>query len=474
MIHLKSKNPKVLVVGDLMIDNYLWGKANRISPEAPVQIVDIDEESAVLGGAGNVMNNLLSLGASVSAASVIGKDENGENLLGMLESVGINTHMVLMQEGRKTSKKSRLMAAHQQVIRFDSESKESIDQASEDELLILLQNSIDSFDIVLLSDYKKGVLTPSFTEALIVLAKHHGKKVLVDPKGNDYSKYRGATLITPNKKEASLAAGIEIVDAQSLKIAGEFLRNDLLLDASVITLSEEGMAIFDEFGTVNIKATAKEVYDVTGAGDTVLATLGFGLAAGVNLLEAAKMANAAAAVVVGKLGSATVCIDEIIAYESTQHHQEIDQKICTFENIEKKIVMQKGLGKKIVFTNGCFDILHRGHVEYLKASRAEGDILVLGLNADSSVRKLKGDSRPVVSEDDRAYILSALSFIDYVVIFDEETPYELIKLIKPDILTKGADYEGKEVVGSDIAGVVKLIDFVEGKSTTKTIEKIRS
>jgi D-beta-D-heptose 7-phosphate kinase/D-beta-D-heptose 1-phosphate adenosyltransferase len=252
------------------------------------------------------------------------------------------------------------------------------------------------------------------------------------------------------------------------------LKSELLLEASVITLSEEGMAIFDEFGTTKISATAKEVYDVTGAGDTVLATLGFGIASGMDLIASAKMANAAAAVVVGKLGSATVTLDEIIAYESAQHHQEIDESICTFDTIKAKIEREKSLGKKVVFTNGCFDILHRGHVEYLKASRAQGDILVVGVNADSSVRRLKGESRPVVSEDDRAYILSALGFVDYVVIFCEDTPYDLIKIVRPHVLTKGADYEGKEVVGSDIADEVKLISFVEGKSTTKTIEKIRS
>ena len=472
MIHLKNVSPRVLVIGDLMIDYYLWGKCERISPEAPVQVVEVQNESAVLGGAGNVMNNLLSLGAQVDACAVIGDDEVARELYALLDATSVNREMVIAQPGRKTSKKSRVIASHQQVIRFDKESKEDIDGASEAKLLAMIGERIGSYDVVLLSDYKKGVLTQSLTQAVIKLAKGAGKPVLVDPKGDDYSKYTGATLITPNKKEASMAAKVEIVDRDSLVRAGEHLKKSLALDACVITLSEDGMAIFQETMT-KIDATAKEVYDVTGAGDTVLATLGFAIAAGKPLIEAAQMANSAAAVVVGKLGSATVTIDEIIAYEGTIHHCEISSKVKSFTQIEETVADLKAQGKKVVFTNGCFDILHRGHVEYLKRSKAEGDILVVGLNSDASVKRLKGESRPVVCEDDRAYILAALGIVDYVVVFEEDTPYELIKKVVPDILTKGADYEGKEVVGSDIAKEVKLIQFVDGRSTTTTINKIR-
>lgn len=473
MIHLKNVSPKVLVIGDLMIDYYLWGKCERISPEAPVQVVEVQKESAVLGGAGNVMNNLLSLGAQVDACAVIGDDEVAQELFALLDAAKVTREMVISQPGRKTSKKSRVIASHQQVIRFDKESKEDIDGKSEAKLLGMISERLGSYDVVLLSDYKKGVLTESLTQAVIKLAKEAGKPVLVDPKGDDYSKYSGATLITPNKKEAATAARTEITDRESLIKAGEHLKSSLGLDACVITLSEDGMAIFEEKMT-KIDATAKEVYDVTGAGDTVLATLGFAIAAGKPLIEAAKMANSAAAVVVGKLGSATVTIDEIIAYEGTIHHCEISSKVQSFAQIETTVADLKSEGKKIVFTNGCFDILHRGHVEYLKRSKAEGDVLVVGLNSDASVRRLKGESRPVVCEDDRAYILAALGIVDYVVVFEEDTPYELIKRVIPDILTKGADYEGKKVVGSDIAKEVKLIQFVDGRSTTTTINKIRA
>lgn len=472
MIHLKNVSPRILVIGDLMIDYYLWGRCDRISPEAPVQVVEVERESAVLGGAGNVMNNLLSLGAQVDACSVIGDDEVAGELLGLLDAAAVNRAMVIAQPGRKTSKKSRVVASHQQVIRFDTESKEDIDTASEARLLEMIESQIKMYDVILLSDYKKGVLTATLTQAVIALAKRAGKPVLVDPKGDDYGKYGGATLITPNKKEASIAAKTEIKDRKSLLAAGEQLKQTLNLDACVITLSEDGMAIFEETMT-KIDATAKEVYDVTGAGDTVLATLGFAIAAGKSLIEAAKMANSAAAVVVGKLGSATVTIDEIIAYEGTIHHCEISSKIKSFAQIETEAQTLKSEGKKVVFTNGCFDILHRGHVEYLKRSKAEGDVLVVGLNSDASVKRLKGESRPVVCEEDRAYILAALGIVDYVVVFEEDTPYELIKKVRPDVLTKGADYEGKTVVGSDIAGEVKLITFVDGRSTTTTINKIR-
>ncbi len=473
MLHLKNHSPKILVIGDLMIDYYLWGKCERISPEAPVQVVEIERESAVLGGAGNVLNNLLSLGAQVSACSVIGEDANAEELCGLLDASGIERSMILRQSGRKTSKKSRVVASHQQVIRFDKESKEDISAASQAALIAQVEKRLGEFDAVLLSDYHKGVLTEALTRKVVALIRAAGKPVLVDPKGDDYSKYTGATLITPNKKEASIASRIAIRDDASLKEAGELLKNSLKLDACVITLSEDGMAIFEEEMT-KIGATAKEVYDVTGAGDTVLATLGFALAAGQSLLEAAKLANSAAAVVVGKLGSATVTIDEIIAYEGSLHHCEISEKIKRFEAIGETVAELKKRKKRVVFTNGCFDILHRGHVEYLRESRAQGDVLVVGVNSDASVKRLKGESRPVVGEEDRAYILAALGIVDYVVIFDEDTPYELIKQVRPHVLTKGADYEGKEVVGSDIADEVRLIRFVDGKSTTKTIEKIRS
>jgi D-beta-D-heptose 7-phosphate kinase/D-beta-D-heptose 1-phosphate adenosyltransferase len=453
-----------------MIDHYLWGACDRISPEAPVPVIDVREESEILGGAGNVINNLQALGAVVSVASVVGEDENGRRLKAMLEEIEVNTEALILQKGRSTTRKSRVIASHQQVLRFDSETKEAIDRSTAAELLSRIESAISDFDIVLLSDYGKGVLEESFTASLIELAGSEGKMVLVDPKGRDYSKYRGATLVTPNRKEASEATGIEIVDTESLRRAGFKLKEELSLDMAMITLSEEGMAIFDD-SMRTIETVAREVYDVTGAGDTVLSTLGFVLACGGDIDEAARIANAAAAVVVGKLGSATADWDEIISYEDTLHESTTEHRIKSREALVSTVRRAKKSGKKIVFTNGCFDILHMGHVKYLEKARSFGDLLIVGLNSDRSVRRLKGDGRPVNPQYDRAYLLAALDAVDFVTIFEEDTPYELIKAIEPDVLVKGGDYRGKEVVGSDIAKELRLVDFVEGRSTTAIIER---
>ncbi|WP_321315862.1 D-glycero-beta-D-manno-heptose-7-phosphate kinase [Halarcobacter sp.] len=455
-----------------MIDEYLWGNCERISPEAPVQIVDIKKETTVLGGAGNVISNLIALGSNVEVLSVIGDDEVGLLVKAMLTKQGAKASLV-EQKGRKTSRKTRLMASHSQVVRYDKESKNNISVQSVKLLYEKFQEKINSYDIVLLSDYNKGVLTSELLEKVITYANKKGKKVLVDPKGSDFTKYKGAYLLTPNKKEAEFASGIKIENETDLKDALTKLKNEVSLAVSVITLSENGIAILED-DKVNVKPTvAREVYDVTGAGDTVLASLGFALSLGCDISTSVEFANLAAGVVVGKIGSATASLDEIEEYQASLHKSSIELHIKSFEQIEKISTRLKKQNKKVVFTNGCFDILHKGHVSYLNTAKSFGDVLILGLNSDASVKRLKGENRPINTQDDRAYILSALECVDYVVIFDEDTPYELIKLVQPDILVKGADYEGKEVVGSDIAKQTKLVTFVDGKSTTKTIEKIQ-
>ena len=471
MERLHSKTPHILVIGDLMIDHYLWGGCERISPEAPVQVVDIAKETTVLGGAGNVINNLISLGAKVSVGGVIGDDENGQELLGMLHDIGVNTKALIAQNGRKTSKKSRVIAANQQILRYDQESKDAIKESSVEEILEALSD-MSAYDMVILSDYGKGVLTQTLAQGVILQARGLKKRVLVDPKGTDYSKYAGAHLLTPNKKEAIEATGIDIVDDKSLKEALLWLKNECRLDRSMITLSEDGIAIYDD-GVKRFPTVAREVFDVTGAGDTVIASLAFALSGDLSIDESARFANLAAGVVVGKIGSATVTLDEIVTYESSLHQSNSDAHIKSFDEIERIVSYCRSNSKRIVFTNGCFDILHVGHVKYLQEAKSYGDILIVGLNSDASVRELKGPSRPVNSEDDRAYILAALDAVDYVVKFSDDTPYELIKMIAPDVLVKGGDYEGKEVVGTKFAGELRLVDFVDGKSTTKTIEKIK-
>jgi D-beta-D-heptose 7-phosphate kinase / D-beta-D-heptose 1-phosphate adenosyltransferase len=467
----RSVTPKICVIGDLMIDHYLWGSCERISPEAPVQVVDVKKETAVLGGAGNVINNLKALEADVTVISAIGDDEAGSELKNMLETLGVGLYLSV-EKGRKTSKKSRIIVSNQQVVRYDKESKTEISSMTKDSILHNLTLVIDDIDVVLLSDYGKGVLGDELTSSIITLANSKNKKVLVDPKGEDYSKYSGAYLLTPNKKEASLATKIKIDSKESLMMAIKKLKDDINLGVSVITLSEDGIAIFDD--KLTLKPTvAREVYDVTGAGDTVLAALGYMTALKKDIYESVEFANLAAGVVVGKVGSATASLDEIEDYKSSLHKSGPESHIKSKDEMMKILSTLKTKGKKIVFTNGCFDILHRGHVSYLDKAKSLGDILVLGLNSDASVKRLKGEDRPINNEEDRAFVLAALEAVDFVVIFDEDTPYELISALKPNILVKGADYEGKEVVGSDLVDEVQLIEFINGKSTTKTIEKIK-
>ena len=472
MEHLQNANPHILVIGDLMIDHYLWGGCERISPEAPVQVVDIAKETTVLGGAGNVINNLVALGAGVSVAGVIGNDENGNELLGMLHDIKVNTEALVVQENRKTSKKSRIIAANQQILRYDQESKDAISDISVSRILRALKSTVENFDMIILSDYGKGVLTETLAQGIISQARKLGKKVLVDPKGTQYAKYRGAHLLTPNKKEAIEATGIDINSDESLESALLWLKNECELERSMITLSEDGIAIYDE-GVKRFPTVAREVFDVTGAGDTVIASLAFALSAGMSIDEAANFSNLAAGVVVGKIGSATVTLDEIVTYESSLHQSNSDAHIKSFDEIDHIVNYCRSNGNRIVFTNGCFDILHVGHVKYLQEAKSYGDILIVGLNSDTSVRELKGPTRPVNTEDDRAYILAALDAVDYVVKFGDDTPYKLIKMIAPDVLVKGGDYEGKQVVGTEFAGELRLVDFVAGKSTTTTIAKIQ-
>ncbi len=456
-----------------MIDHYLWGSSERISPEAPVQVVNVDSESTVLGGAGNVINNLNALGAMVDVISVIGECETSKELKDLLCDIKIETQYLITQKNRVTSKKSRIIAAQQQVVRYDRESTSEINNKSQVAILKVFKKIVNNYDVILLSDYGKGVLTFELTQSLISIANENKKKLLVDPKGLDYSKYKGAYLLTPNKKEASEATNIIIKDNESLTQSIRILKDQIDLTVSLITLSEKGVAIFDNELRIH-PTVAREVFDVTGAGDTILASLGFALSCNKDIDEAIKFANLASGVVVGKIGSATATLNEIIEYESSLNKSTSDEHIKTWDEISSIVCTLKNKDKNIIFTNGCFDILHIGHVKYLEKAKNFGDILILGLNSDDSTHRLKGKNRPINTQDDRAYILASLEVVDYVVIFNEDTPLDLIKLIKPDVLVKGGDYEGKEVVGQDIAKELKLVQFIDAKSTSKTIKKIRN
>lgn len=455
---LASKKPKILVIGDLMVDNYIWCDCKRVSPEAPVLVMNATRHDKRLGGAANVYANLQSLGASVFALSVIGDDETGKFLKQNLQA------KLLVQKGRVTSLKNRIVSHSQQVLRLDDESVENI--TLENELLSEFDKIAKDYEAIILSDYGKGVLTQKVCQYIIKKANKLKIPVLVDPKGSDYSKYKGATLLTPNKKEAIQALKVPNLDGKNLRCGIERLKNEFDLKYSIITLSEAGIALFDDTLHI-IPATAKEVFDVTGAGDSVISVLAFCLALEVPILKACELANKAAAVVVSKIGSVSVSFDEIKNHEKNGF-------VFKIKTRDELVLLLKNLQKKVVFTNGCFDILHFGHIKYLEKAKNLGDLLVVGLNSDTSVQRLKGKTRPINSAYERACLLASLYFVDFVVIFDEDTPYELIKALKPDILVKGKDYEDKEVVGADLVREVKLIDFEQGFSTSGIIERIKN
>lgn len=467
---------RALVVGDLMLDEYLWGKSERISPEAPVQVVDVIREDLRLGGAGNVVNNLVALGCRVAVASVVGGDENGALLRRMLVGKGVEVAGVIAEPARQTSRKTRVIAAHQQIVRIDRESREPLERESEAGLIAFLREHASGFQVILVSDYLKGVLTPAVMGEIMAVGREHSIPVVVDPKGNDYHKYRGATLLTPNRKEAEVASGTKISGMNGLDQAAATLMEQADLAAILITRSEEGMSLFRRDGcALHIPTVAREVFDVTGAGDTVLALLGLALAAGFSMEDAAALANVAAGIAVSKLGTSTVSPEEIVE-ESGRGHRDSVAKVKNLDVLTSLIVREKERGRKVVFTNGCFDLLHAGHVKYLQKARGLGDLLVLGLNSDASVRRLKGENRPLIAEEERAHLMAALDCIDYVVLFDEDTPLRLIETLRPDILVKGGDYTREGVVGhgfvESYGGRVELVEFVDGRSTTGIIEKI--
>jgi len=470
---IQKTHPRILVIGDLMIDNYLWGECNRVSPEAPVQIINIEKETKVLGGGGNVAHNLKILGANVEVLSVIGSCTISNELKKLFKEVNLNTSYLIEQKDRVTSKKTRIISAHQQVIRYDIETDDDINSDSEQKLIQLFKTILENFELVILSDYGKGVLTHRVVQEIIKSANSKDIKVIVDPKGSDYTKYSAAYLLTPNKKEASEATGINISDEKSLKNALVYLKESFNLNVSLITLSEDGIAILDDKFRLH-PTVAREVFDVTGAGDTVIATIGYALASNKDIDSAVVLANLAAGVVVGKIGSATASFEELIRYESLLKFSSSENNVISLEKFMQILGDLRKSKNKIVFTNGCFDILHVGHVKYLEEAKKLGDILIVGINSDSSVSRLKGKSRPINSLNDRSHIIASLKSVDYVIPFEEDTPIELIKAIVPNILVKGSDYKDKNIVGEEIVEKLVLIDFVEGRSTSNTISKIRA
>lgn len=465
---------RVLVSGDFMMDEYIIGNVRRISPEAPVPVVEVEQRKRRLGGAGNVICNLVSLGAGVRALSCLGEDEAGNDLISRMDEMKVDTRYLYRLPNRKTSRKTRIISKGQQFLRYDEELTEEAPETFTEFVKAGINDIFQGIGVVILSDYGKGGIPAAVSRLLIDEARSRRIPVIVDPKGKDYQKYAKATVCTPNMQEFILAAGAsERPDEEEIHRLGLELCRSLGFQHLLITRSEQGMTLLcGETGEKkDFPAMKKEVVDVTGAGDTVIAVFSLAAAAGFSPEDCCRLANRGASVVISKFGAATVSLEEL------QGRTETERKLLTREEAAALARQLKAQGQTIVFTNGCFDLIHAGHIASLKQAKSHGDILMVGLNSDESVRRLKGPERPVIGEENRAKLLGALSVVDYVVIFGEDTPEQLIRLLLPDVLVKGRDWCGREVVGESIVreygGRVELVDLEKGLSTTGIIEKIR-
>lgn len=463
-------NAKILVVGDVMLDQYWSGSARRISPEAPVPVVKVNKDEVRAGGAANVAMNIAALGAQVTLIGTIGNDAFGDQLTQVVSDAGVRPVWVNSESG--TICKLRVLSHHQQLIRMDFEN--AIPETTAQGVVEMVAAEVANFDVLVISDYAKGTL--QFVEQIIAKAKQGKVPVLVDPKGLDFSRYHGATLIKPNQHEFEQIVG-ECADTTDLITKAEELIKALGLDALLVTRSENGMALVEtDSKPFLLKSKAQEVFDVTGAGDTVMAALATAFASGLGLKKAMQLANEAASIVVRKVGTSTVTkaeLDEQL--NAAMRHQ--GYVAMSAEEVKSLVELSQEKGERVVMTNGCFDILHSGHVRYLNEAAKQGNRLIVAVNSDDSVKRLKGASRPIVPLDSRMELLSALSCVDWVVPFDEDTPENLICFLKPDVLVKGGDYRPEDIAGSkcvwENGGEVAVLSFWEGYSTTKLVEKIQ-
>lgn len=471
--------PNVLVVGDIMLDRYIWGDAERISQEAPVILLHADRREERLGGASSVATMLRALGAQVRLAGVVGNDPDGGRIRQILRDHAINEGGVISDPSRPSTVKERYIGRAQQrhpqqIVRVDYEVRAAVTADVEEELCRAIARQTEHADVVLVSDYDKGVCTRRVLETALAAARRRGLRVLADPmRGRDYTRYRGCSAITPNRLEAGLATGRTLHDAAEALAAAAQLRDDLDLEAAIVTLDKDGMALAHRDGAREIFPTRpRHVYDISGAGDMVLSVLGMATAAGADYGTAIRLANIAGGLEVEKIGVATVSRAEILrdlAFAAAASGQKVLAREPLIEELERR----RRLGQRIVFTNGCFDLLHAGHVAYLEESRAQGDLLVVGLNSDGSVRALKGAGRPLNPATARAHVLAALQMVDYVTVFEEATPIDLIRAVRPDVLVKGADYPREAVVGAafveSYGGRVHLATYCNGHSTTRLL-----
>jgi D-beta-D-heptose 7-phosphate kinase/D-beta-D-heptose 1-phosphate adenosyltransferase len=478
--------PRVLVVGDLMLDRYVWGDAARISQEAPVILLHADHREERLGGASSVATMLRALGAKVALAGVVGADDDGGRVRRILTDLGVEQDAVITDSGRPTTVKERYIGRAQQkhpqqILRVDYERRDPLNEYVAEELGQRIASEVRRADVVLVSDYDKGVCTPALLAAVIATARACGKRVLADPtRGGDYGKYRGCSAITPNRLEASLATGREIPTTTVALSAAEQLRDTLDLEAAIVTLDKDGMALVGRDGESGVFPTRpRQVYDITGAGDMVLSVLGLTLASGAGYADAIRLANVAGGLEVEKIGVATVTREEILRdliHEAAPGGTAT--KVVAIPELLGELEQRRRAGQRVAFTNGCFDVLHAGHVQYLNEARVQADLLVVGLNSDASVRSLKGPERPVNAEPARAAVLAGLQAVDFVTVFAEPTPIELIRAIRPDVLVKGADYRKDEVVGAafveSYGGRVHLAAMRPGFSTTSVLQRVKA
>ncbi len=467
----------VLVVGDLMLDRYVYGRVERISPEAPVPIFTVTREIAMPGGAGNVVRNLTALDAATAFVSVVGDDQEGSDLTALIGGQNQVEPWLLVENGRATTVKTRFIAAGQHLLRSDREQVRQLPDKLADRLVRIASDAMAATSVTILSDYRKGVLAPGIARSLISQARALGRLLIVDPKGADWSHYAGADLLTPNRRELAEASGLAVEDEAQIVAAARSLIERLGLGAILVTRSEDGMSLVSKDGVVrHYPAEAAEVYDVSGAGDTVVAVVAAGLAAGLDLPVACRLANIAAGLVVGKVGTATARPQDLI--DAIKPASGALRKVVTRATAAEAAERWRQRGWRVGFTNGCFDLLHPGHVHLLEQCRAACDRLIVGINADASVRRLKGASRPVQSEAARAAVLASLASVDLVVIFEDDTPLDLLSMIRPDVLIKGSDYTRDTVVGAreveSWGGNVMLAELLPGHSTTATVQRLRS
>ena len=480
----KLNRVRILVIGDIMLDRYLWGKVGRISPEAPVPVVQLQHTSETLGGAGNVAANLVGLGCAVTLVGLCGRDGRAECLKRLLDGKGVD-HFLIEDDSRPTVAKTRIMAQKQQIMRLDDEKIHAPAPEIAHRIRELVNRELTRCQVVILSDYGKGLLgARDLSAEMIDLARKAGRPVLVDPKGPDWEYYRQATCITPNIAELEAVAGKGLEGNEALLIrSASQIRDRIGLQWLLVTRGALGMCLLGpDNQVISIPAQAREVYDVSGAGDTVIATLAAAVAVGASFEQAARTANTAAGIVVGKLGSQPVLNSELetaLRFSGGGGHFPYSAaKMAAMDGAMAKVREWRTAGDRVVFTNGCFDLLHPGHVSLLYQARALGDRLVVGLNTDASVRRLKGKGRPILGEQDRAAILGALACVDLVVHFDEDTPLSLIEALRPDILVKGSDYTPEQVVGKALVesygGGVRLVELVSNYSTTRIARKATS